>query len=74
MRPDIKIEFDTAGTTAILVVAGKSVFSMTVEEARELRHQLNLNKQRLRPNKNWGDCPYEGHADDCTCRGEGGDR
>ena len=24
--------------------------------------------------KNWNDCPYAAHADDCKCQGKGGDR
>jgi hypothetical protein len=50
--------------------------ALTFAEARELRAALNdwQNVKRLRPDKLWGECSYEGHADDCTCNGMGGDR
>lgn len=35
---------------------------------------LNTSKEELRPSKDWDNCPYEGHADDCNCNGMGGDR
>lgn len=34
---------------------------------------LAIEKGR-RPAKDWNLCPYEKHADDCECRGMGGDR
>lgn len=42
--------------------------------SRKLRQMLNDRYRELRREKNWNDCPYEGHTDDCTCRGEGGFR
>ena len=47
---------------------------LAIEETRELRRFLNDNYRKLRPNKDWENCPYEGHHDDCDCRGTGGDR
>ena len=47
---------------------------LTLNEAKELRRWLNDHYRELRPSKDWANCPYEGHCDDCDCRGEGGDR
>lgn len=39
---------------------------------------LMVNSQHVerwrRPNKDWLNCSYMTHADDCDCRGAGGDR
>ncbi len=40
-------------------------------------HQLMTDprtERALRPEKRWDLCPYKYHANDCDCRGEGGDR
>jgi len=43
-------------------------------EALQLRAFLNGHIQQLRPAKDWNNCPYERHSDDCDCQGAGGDR
>lgn len=52
----------------------ETVFSISLEDARHLRRNLDLNHRAMRPAKDWDNCPYEGHANDCTCNGMGGDR
>ena len=44
------------------------------EEAQELRRFLNNHHVYLYPAKDWKNCPYESHSDDCNCNGMGGDR
>lgn len=46
------------------------------EEAEKLRFMINSQHvaRWLRSNKDWANCSYEAHADDCDCRGVGGDR
>jgi hypothetical protein len=56
-----------------IFVAGLEVY-LPIPDARALWHYLNQHKQDLRPEKDWDRCPYEGHANDCDCRGMGGDR
>ena len=65
--------FSRTSGNLILVVEGRDML-LSLKEARELRRFLNDNHRNLRPSKDWDNCPYEGHADDCTCNGMGGDR
>ncbi len=47
---------------------------LDLSDALELREFLNEHHRELRPLKNWTRCSYEHHADDCDCKGIGGDR
>lgn len=54
--------------------AHRLIVMIPIETAKNLRWFLNDNARRLRPTKDWANCSYEGHSDDCDCRGMGGDR
>jgi hypothetical protein len=69
----MNIRFSEVSGNVILNVEGREVF-LTLKEALLIRYFLNDNKEKLQPSKDWDNCPYEGHADDCDCRGMGGDR
>lgn len=46
-------------------------------KAQKLEKELAYTKMspyEKRPNKDWANCPYNGHVDDCDCKGMGGDR
>lgn len=67
------IKFSEVSGNVILSVEGHEVF-LTLEESRLVRRFLNEHHRDLRPSKDWENCPYEGHADDCNCNGMGVDR
>lgn len=68
-RITVQIETDRVG----IDVAGFMVV-LTLDEAQWVRKYLNAERERLRPSKNWRECPYENHSDDCNCDGSAGDR
>lgn len=62
-RPMVELSIPAADVVAIK------------ERLERIERQLGAPLGRdLRPQKDWNACPYASHADDCTCRGEGGDR
>jgi hypothetical protein len=57
-----------------LYVETGNVYKFTIQHAVELKKFLDDNPRWLRPDKDWDNCPYAHHADDCNCRGMGGGR
>lgn len=69
----MNVSFSRVSGNIILVVEGRDML-LNLKEAAQLRQSLNENHKSLRSNKNWENCQYEHHADDCNRRGMCGDR
>lgn len=70
---DIAVRIDGPDPEPIALQVGAETMPIDRDAARELAYALNCALRRIRK-KDWSECPYESHADDCDCRGMGGDR
>ena len=68
--PDGNIELGTLHEGG-LVRDGRIVIERA--DVSDVERALALVQQHMRP-KDWNACPFQSHADDCTCGGAGGDR
>ena len=62
------------GVRCFQIETDEGLINLPLLEAAKLRAYLNAYHHYLSPEKDWTTCPYETHADDCNCRGMGGDR